>query len=80
MGLRLGVDYAELKKIEKNHKFEGVEQCKAEMIAFWWDNSRDATRLRKLVSALVEIGHRRLAKELQEKYKVLQTGWFYSTV
>ena len=79
MGLRLGVDYAELKKIERNHKFAGVERCKAEMIAFWQDNSGGAT-LRKLVSALVEIGHQRLAKELQEKYKVLQTGWFYSTI
>jgi hypothetical protein len=73
LGLRLGVDHAELTKIERNYKLEGIERYKAEMITFWQDDSRNAT-LRKFVSALEEIGHRNLAKQLQEKYGVPQTG------
>ena len=78
LGLRLDVDHAELKKIERDHKLEGIERYKAEMIAFWRDNSKNVT-LRKFVSALKEIGHRNLAEQLLEKYNVLQMGiccWF----
>ena len=78
LGLRLGVDHAKLKKIERNHKHEGIECYKAEMLAFWRDNSRDVS-LRNFVSALAEIGHRNLAKQLREKYYSPQTGMYTST-
>ena len=67
LGLRLGTDHAELTKIERNRKLEGIELCKADMIDFWRKNSGNVT-LRKFLSALEEIGHRNLAKQLQEKY------------
>ena len=67
LGLRLGIDHAELTKIERNRKLEGIELCKADMIDFWRKNSGNVT-LRKFLSALEEIGHRNLAKQLQEKY------------
>lgn len=74
LGLRLGINHADMKRIEKDHKHDGVERCKAETIAFWLKNSEDVT-LRKLVSALEGIDHRNLAKELLEIYSdVPQAG------
>lgn len=71
LGLRLGVDHAELTKIEINRKL--VELCKADMINLWQQNSGNVTQ-RNFLSALEEIGHRNLAKQLRAKYNARQTG------
>jgi chromosomal replication initiation ATPase DnaA len=71
LGLWLGIEHDTLKIIEENHRHDN-ERCKEEMLGYWLKNF-NASR-RKLVAALREINHRNLAKRLQEKYNVPQTG------
>ena len=73
LGLKLGIEHSVLKRIESNYRHEGIERCKTEVLVFWIDNGTDVS-LKKLTEALEEINHRNLARHLQEKYNVPQTG------
>ena len=73
LGLKLGIEHSVLKRIRSDYCHEGAERCKTEVLAFWIDNGTDVS-LKKLTEALEEINHRNLARHLQEKYNVPQTG------
>ena len=75
LGVWLGIDHAILTTIEKNHKNDS-ERCKMEMLELWL-KKHDASRSEMIV-ALEGIDHRNLAKQLQKKYNIPQTGTYTS--
>ena len=69
LGLRLGLLYSTLKKIEED--LSGVDKCKREMLAAWLqgeDNSKDRT-WSTLVYALHGINHHSLADDISQHLK-----------
>ena len=72
LGISLGIDSNDLKKIES--KFKGdIERCKVEMLQFWSENCRDAS-VTTLTIALENCDRRNLARQIQDKYNVPPTG------
>ena len=71
LGIHLGIDHSDLKKIEADCR-GNVERCKAEMLSLWIDNLN--VSMEKLTRALEGIGHRNLARQLQDKHNVPQEG------
>ena len=68
LGVNLGIEECELKKIEKNHPRD-VDRQMVEVIAFWQRNSSDCS-WRALASAVKKMGgHGNLVKRLRDRHK-----------
>ena len=68
LGLKLGLFYSTLKKIETDART--VNKCKREMLAAWLkgeDNSKDRT-WSTLVDAVHKLNHHSLGEEITEQH------------
>ena len=69
LGLRLGLFYSTLKKIESD--LNRVDKCKREMLAAWLqgeDNSKDRT-WSTIVDVVRQINHHSLANDISQHLK-----------
>ena len=67
LGIRLEIDYHELKKLAKLHST--VEERKYEMLQLWLDSDTKASWT-KLLTALSEMKLNRVAEEIKRKYQM----------
>ena len=67
LGLHLDITVRKLKEIDRIYRFDGEERIKAEMLDVWLSSSPD-TPWHDLVTALNEIGEKRVAQEVESRY------------
>ena len=67
LGLHLDLTMGKLKEIDRIYRVDGEDRIKAEMFDVWLKSCPDAP-WRKLVSALIAIGEKRVAKEVESRY------------
>ena len=67
LGLHLDIAMRKLKEIDRIYRVDGEDRIKAEMFDVWLKSCPDAS-WRKLVTALNEIGEKRVAKEVESRY------------
>ena len=67
LGLHLDITMRKLKEIDRIYRVDGEERIKAEMFDVWLKSCPDAS-WHKLVTALNEIGEKRVAKEVESRY------------
>ena len=67
LGLHLDITMRKLKEIDRIHRFDGEERIKAEMFDVWLKSCPDVS-WHKLVTALNDIGEKRVAKEVESRY------------
>ena len=71
LGINLGMEHCELKKIEGNHP-QAVDRQMAEVIAYWQHDKADCS-WEALASAVEKMGgHTNLVKTLRDKHKEAQ--------
>ena len=66
LGLRLGIDEHDLKKIQRK-EHEDADACSCAMFSLWLDQFSDAS-LQKLIEALCDVGEFKAARQLHEKF------------
>ena len=67
LGLHLDLTMGKLKEIKRIHHVDGEERIKAEMFDVWLKSCPDAS-WHDLLTALNEIGEKRVAKEVETRY------------
>ena len=67
LGLHLDLTMGKLKEIDRTYRVDGENRIKAEMFDVWLKSCPDAP-WHKLVSALIAIGEKRVAKEVESRY------------
>ena len=67
LGLHLDITVRKLKEIDRIYRVDGEERIKAEMFDVWLKSSPD-TPWHDLVTALNEIGEKRVAQEVESRY------------
>ena len=67
LGVKLGLQDHELRTIEQNHRGDGNERCKHEMLGRWLRNAKLPT-WKAVVDALQQMGEQAVALDVQAKY------------
>ena len=78
LSINLGIKHPDLKKLESIFK-DNIERCKTEMLHFWM-KSCDNVSVTELTTALENSDHCTLARQIQEKYNVPQTGMHIASI
>ena len=66
-GVKLGVPYSQLKKIESSHHEREIELCKIDMLHYWLDNNL-VTSWNEVILALEEIDEVAQASQIKHDY------------
>ena len=67
LGVKLGLEDHELRTIEQNHRGDGNERCKHEMLSRWLRSSKLPT-WKAVVDALQQMGEQAVASKIRAKY------------